>query len=197
MILFHDIVQVRTSTTAAPTAKSALPLQFGHNLGIRRIAVHVDHPRARVTRSEQGGLEEALGGSGITTGGKQEIDGGAGGIDGPVQVGPFAFHPDVGLVDSLGAVGGLQFPTTALIQFGRIALDPSPDGGVVCGQASFGEQFLDVPVRQGKPQIPADRTGGHRRLEVAPLNKGGLGFRIPAGYQDALASHPQLCNTTL
>jgi hypothetical protein len=29
------------------------------------------------------------------------------------------------------------------------------------------------------------------------LNKGGLGFRIPAGYQGTPVSYPQLCNTTL
>jgi hypothetical protein len=32
----------------------------------------------------------------------------------------------------------------------RVALDPTPDGGVVGGQASFGEKFLDVTIGQGK-----------------------------------------------
>jgi hypothetical protein len=70
MILFHDVVQVRTGTTATPTSEFALLLQFRHDLGIRGVAVDVDHPGARVTRSKQGVLEEALGGSSIPPGGK-------------------------------------------------------------------------------------------------------------------------------
>ena len=60
--LLHDVVQVRTGTAAAPPAEFALLLQFGHDLGIRRVAVDVDHPGPRMTRSKQVILEEALGG---------------------------------------------------------------------------------------------------------------------------------------
>ena len=56
MILFHDVVQVRTGTTPTPTTKFALLLQFRHNLGIGRVAVNVDHPGARMTWSMQGVL---------------------------------------------------------------------------------------------------------------------------------------------
>src|SRR5215471_21423976 len=87
MILFHDIVQVRTGTTATPTTKFALQLQFRHNLGIGRVAVDVDHPGPRVTRGMQGVLEETLGGSSIPPGSEPEIDRRAGRVDGPVQVG--------------------------------------------------------------------------------------------------------------
>jgi hypothetical protein len=41
----------------------------------------------------RGVLEESLGRSSIPPGGKQEIDRGTGRVDGPVQVGPLAFHP--------------------------------------------------------------------------------------------------------
>src|SRR5215510_10749386 len=63
MILLHDVVQVRTGTAAAPPAEFALLLQFCHDLGIRRVAVDVDHPGPRMTRSKQGILEETLGGA--------------------------------------------------------------------------------------------------------------------------------------
>jgi hypothetical protein len=72
MILFHDVVQVRTGTTPTPTAQFALLLQFRHNLGIGSVAIDVDHPGARVTRRTQGVLKEALGGGSIPPGGKQE-----------------------------------------------------------------------------------------------------------------------------
>jgi hypothetical protein len=90
MILFHDVVQVRTGTTPTPTTKFAFLLQFRHRLGIGGVAADVDDPGARVTRSMQGVLEEALGGSSIPPGGKQEIDRSTGRVDGPVQVGPLA-----------------------------------------------------------------------------------------------------------
>jgi len=125
MILFHDVVQIRTGTTATPTSEFALLLQFLHDLGIRGVAIDVDHSGTSVTRSPQGILEEALGGSRITPGGKQEIDRGTGRVDGPVQVGPLAFHPNVSLIDPPGTISGLQFPTATLVQFRRITLDPS------------------------------------------------------------------------
>jgi len=171
MILFHDVVQVRTGTTATPTSEFALLLQFPHDLGIRGVAIDVDHSGTRVTRSPQGILEEALGGSRITPGGKQEIDRGTGRVDGPVQVGPLAFHPNVSLIDPPGTISGLQFPTTTLVQFRRITLDPSPDGSVVRWHASLGEKFLDVTIGKRKPQVPPNRTGNHRGFEVAPFEQ--------------------------
>jgi len=53
-------------------------------------------PFFAVIDSKQGVLEETLGGSGIPPGGQQEIDGSTGRVDGPVQIGPLAFHPKSG-----------------------------------------------------------------------------------------------------
>ena len=63
-----------------------------------------------------------------------------------IQISPPALHPNVGLIHPPGTVCGLQFPAAAFVKLGRIALDPTPDGGVVGGQASFGEKFLDVTI---------------------------------------------------
>jgi hypothetical protein len=167
MILFHDVVQVWTGTTATPTPEFALLLQFRHDLGVGRVSVNVDHPGTRVTGNKQGILKEALGGSRITPGGKPEIDGGTGRVDGPVKVGPLALHPNVCLVHPPGAIGGLQFATTTLAQFRRIALDPSPDSGVVGWQSSLGEKFLDVAIGERKSQIPSNCTGDYRWLDGA------------------------------
>ena len=57
------------------------------------------------------------------------------------------------------------------IQFRRIALDPTPDGGVVRSQTSLGEKLLHVTIRERKPQIPPHRAGDHRRFEVAPFEQ--------------------------
>jgi len=91
-------------------------------------------------------LEETLGRSRVPASGEQEIDGGSSGVDGSVEVGPLALHPNVGPIHPPGAVGRLQFPAAALVQFGSIALDPTPDGGVVGGEAPLREEFLDIRV---------------------------------------------------
>ena len=119
----------------------------------------------------QGVLEETLGGSSIPPGGKPEIDRSTGRVDGPVQVGPLAFHPNVSLIHPPGSVGGFQFAAATFIQFRRIALDPSPDSGVVGRQAALGEKFLDVTIGERKSQIPSHRTGDHRGFEVAPFEQ--------------------------
>jgi hypothetical protein len=135
-----------------------LLLQFLDHFWIGTVAVRVDHPGARVTRGKQGVPEKALDSRGITPGSKQEIDGGTGRVDGPVQVCPLALHPSVGLVHPPGSVGRLQFAAATFIQFRRVALDPSPDGGMVSRQASFRKKFLDVAMRA---RI-ADTTLPHR-----------------------------------
>ncbi len=39
-----------------------------------------------------------------------------------------------------------SLPQAGFIPALSVALDPTPDGGVVCGKAPFGEKFLDVPI---------------------------------------------------
>jgi hypothetical protein len=50
-------------------------------------------------------------------------------------------------------------------------LHPAPNGGVVSAETSFREQFLDVPIRKGEPQIPADRTNNDLGFEVPPFEQ--------------------------
>jgi hypothetical protein len=42
---------------------------------------------------------------------------------------------------------------------------------VIDVEASLGEQLLDVPVRQGKTQIPTNRQKDAFRLELPPLEQ--------------------------
>jgi len=114
-------------------------------------------------------LEKAFGGSSITPGGKQEIDRGTGRVDGPIQIGPLALHPNVSLIDPPGAISRLQFATTTRVQFRRIALDPSPDGRVVGWKASLGYH----PTAQ---VISAGSKWRH-------LNQAGRDFHTLAAYQ--------------
>jgi hypothetical protein len=73
VVLFQDVVQVRTGATATSPAQFSFCLQFRDQLGVGGVAVHIDHPGARVARSTPGFLEEALAGSRVTLGAEQKI----------------------------------------------------------------------------------------------------------------------------
>ena len=100
---------------------------------------------------------------------QQKVDGATARIDSPVKIGPFAVHANVGFIDPPGAIGGLQFPPAALVQLRGVALNPSPDRGVVNWQAALGEQLFDVSVGKGEPQIPTDSTRDYLGFEMAPF----------------------------
>src|SRR6202022_1170065 len=57
--------------------------------------------------------------------------------------------------------------------FWGIPLDPTPHREVIGVQTSLGEQLLDVPVRQGKTQIPTNRQKDDFRFELPPLEQTG------------------------
>ena len=79
--------------------------------------------------------EQAFGRSGITQARQHEVDRGAGGIDGSVEVAPTALDTNVGLIDTPGSVGWLEMTAQPRLQFGTVALNPAPDCRVVCLQA--------------------------------------------------------------
>jgi hypothetical protein len=44
-------------------------------------------------------------------------------------------------------------------ELGREALDPAVDRDVVDLDPALAQEFLDIPIRQAEPQVPADRQG--------------------------------------
>src|SRR6266481_256899 len=129
-----------------------------------------------MTRSLQGSLEELLGRSRVSLSGKPEVNRGAGGIDGTIQVPPVPTLANVGFVDPPGAVGWFQFPPASLVQFGCLALHPAPNGRVVSRETSLHEQFLDASRRDGRsrkratfdarPNVFQPHTGENARFGV-------------------------------
>jgi hypothetical protein len=71
-----------------------------------------------MARSPQGPLEELLGRSRISLSGKPEVDRGASGIDGTIQIPPVPTLANVRFVNPPGAVGWFQFPPAPFVQFG-------------------------------------------------------------------------------
>ena len=99
--------------------------------------------------------EQACGRCGIASPREREVDRGAGGIEGAVEVAPAPLDTNVGLIDTPGRVGGLEMTAQPLLQFGAVALDPAPDAAVVGLQTTLAEQLFDIAERERLPEIPA------------------------------------------
>src|ERR1700681_3869420 len=91
-----------------------------------RRQIRVDDARLRM-----GSITQSFGCIGIAQRRKQEINGGTGRIDGPIQVAPAARHANVGLVHTPGFVSRLEIAPDALLQFWTAPLDPAPHGRMV------------------------------------------------------------------
>jgi len=126
-----------------------------------------------------------------------EVDRGAGGVDGTIQVPPAPTLANVRFVDQPGAVSWFQFPSASLVQFGCVALHPAPNAVVVCRKTSFHEQFFDIPIRKREPQIPADRTNNDLGFEVPPFEQRwprfdhGISCSLPDPYTEFLQHSPK------
>src|ERR1700719_1309921 len=102
--------------------------------------------------------EQAVGRRGSAQRRQQEVDGGARGIDRPVEVTPTALHSNIGLIDTPGFVGRLEMTAQPLFQFGTVTLNPTPDRRVIHLQTALGEQLYDIAQRQRVAKIPAHGT---------------------------------------
>jgi hypothetical protein len=78
-------------------------------------------------------------------------------VNRPVQVSPLTAHLDAGLIGEPPVPGSLPARPGGLGELWSEALHPSVDGDVIDGDAALGQQFLNVPVGQAIPQVPADR----------------------------------------
>ena len=139
--------------------------------------------------------EQAFGRRGIAQRRQQEVDGGTGGIDGPVEVTPSALYSNIGFIDTPGFVGRLEMTAQPLFQFGSVTLNPTPDRRVIRLQTALGEQLFDIAERQRVPQIPAHGTKNQLRRRLPPLEDCRSGcvlhgrFSLPANPAK-LATHP-------
>jgi hypothetical protein len=77
--------------------------------------------------------------------------------------------PNVGLVHPPTVVGRSEPQSQSTLNFRGVTLDPPPDGNVVDQKSALSKEFLDVTVRKGKAQIPADRQEDDLRLKLPPL----------------------------
>jgi hypothetical protein len=127
MVLLHNVVQILALPHATTAAQGAFRLECFDRRGIRRILIHIDHPRLGITWCDQSLTKEAFRGCRITLGGKQKFNGLPGRIHSPIQELVLALNLYICLVDAVALVCRLQMLTTSLVQLWWICLDPTPD----------------------------------------------------------------------
>src|SRR4029453_15348822 len=130
-------------------------------------------------RGADGLLEEALGGVRVATRGDEHVDDLPELVDRAVHVAPPASHLHVGLVDLPAVPDGMPAGPGGIGQQRREPLDPPVDGDVVNVEATLGEEFLDVAVRQRKAQVPTHCQHDHLGWEAEPSERGACdGWRV-------------------
>src|ERR1700675_3500753 len=139
--------------------------------------------------------EQAFGRRGIAQRREQEVDGGTGGIDCPVEVTPTALDSNICLINAPGFVGRLKMTPQSLFQFGTVTLHPTPDRRVIRLQTALGEQLFDVAERQRVAKIPAHGAHNQLRRRLPPLEDSRSAcvlhdlFSLPA-TPTKVATHP-------
>jgi hypothetical protein len=73
------------------------------------------------------------------------------------------------------------------MHFWSVPLNPTPNGGVIHGQAPLSHQFLQIPETQGKPAIPPHTGHNNDWLELALAEQ-----RRPTGSHAANLPDPQM-----
>ena len=107
MILLHDVVHVLDRSVAATASQDSCLFHPRNCRAVETGLVSVDDAGLRMRRISQRLAEQACGRSGIAPPREHEVDRGAAGIDGSVEVAPTALDTNVGLIDTPGLIGVL------------------------------------------------------------------------------------------
>jgi hypothetical protein len=78
-------------------------------------------------------------------------------IDRPAEIGPGTGDLQVRLVDEPPVAGSTAARPRGLDELRGEPLHPPVHADVVNNDAALGQQYLDIPVGQPVPQVPADR----------------------------------------
>ncbi len=137
----------------AAAAQGFFRFHGGNRRAIEASFIGVDDAGLRMRWIAQRQAEQAFGRSGIAHRRQQEVDGGAGGIDGSVEVTPTALHSNIGFIDAPGFVGWLKVTAQPLFQFGTVTLNPTPNRRVIRRQTALLQQLFDIEERQRVAKI--------------------------------------------
>jgi hypothetical protein len=82
-------------------------------------------------------------------------------VDRPVQIGLPASNLDVSFIGKPPVAGNMPSQPCRLDELGSKPLDPPVHRDVIDRDATFGQELLDIPVRQALAQVPADCDRDH------------------------------------
>jgi hypothetical protein len=124
---------------------------------------------------------EPAGGGRVAPWGDEHVDDLAERVDRPVDIAPAPGDLHIRLVDLPSVADTLTAGSGGIGQQRREPLHPPVDGDVVDLDAAFGEQLLDISVRQAKAEVPANRQHDHigREAEASerrPCDGSGAGM---------------------
>ena len=125
VILFQDVIKILHRSMSTLLFQNSARFELNDGWRISSVLVGVDDPRRGMVLPAQGFGQKALGRRCIAFGREKEIDRRTGGVHGPVQVHPFAFHPHVRLVHPPRVVCCLEPFAQAPIQLRGVPLDPA------------------------------------------------------------------------
>ena len=93
VILFQDVIKILHRSMSTLLFQNTAGFELNDGWRISSVLVGVDDPRHGMVLPAQGFGQKALGRRCIAFGREKEVDRRTGGVHGPVQVHPFAFHP--------------------------------------------------------------------------------------------------------
>ncbi len=125
MILFDQVVEVFDLSSFTAYGKVSFCFEFVERFRIGRIFVHVDDTRLRGMRGGKGFEKEGLRYVRISYRTEEEIERVSLRINRAVEIHPLLFDLDGGLINTPRISRRLHMRTTALLQFGCIALNES------------------------------------------------------------------------
>ena len=149
--------------------------------------------RRRGIRSSRSPTPPARGRCGIAHLREHEIDRGAGGVEGAVEVTPPVLDTHGGLIDMLGRLIWRARTARLRLQFGTVALDPAPEGRVVRLQAARAEPRGGLAERKCGLQISAHGAQNQLRIAVSTLEDRRPACQCHDCQQPAAIRHR--CNT--
>jgi len=132
----------------------AFLLQFADRGRITAQAIPREDVGRAIVGIRQRLFQEAFGGFPIPRLRKVEVHGLPLAVDGPEQVQPASRNPNEGFIHVPGGRFLLHVPPQPPVDFRSVALNPTPNGGMVQRQAALRHQFLQIPQAQGKPAVP-------------------------------------------
>src|SRR5208337_1143504 len=95
MILLQDVVQVLDRSMSAAAAQGSFLFHYRNRRAVEAGLISVDDAGLRMRWIAERLAEQTLGRRGIAQCRQQEVDGGTGGIDGPIEVTPTAPHSNI------------------------------------------------------------------------------------------------------